>query len=487
MSALFDTNAIRDNNPPELVFSKLDIPFVRKGDKLKADCPSCGKTKKFDYNVSKDVFFCFGCSFGQDCRGVIDLVMAVLGRDFIEACKYLGGATSLTPSEKRAAEDKRKEWAAKAKREETNKLRRTKKQMEDILEFSVPGKGTLAEVYLKTRGHSKGLDALGWPDDIWFHPGLEAFVGEGKERRAAGTFPAMISKGRDHKGKLVLLHRTYLMSKDGDPKNGMVKAVPSLPDELMDEWNAKQMVGVLSRCDSGVFLGASAGITDDPNLPIITAEGIESTYALATAGIKGVFYAALSLNRIVGSVGADGTNIKGWRPPEAGRPVIIAGDNDLSPTPNFPDFEDIDGKKVSGPRAEALFERAGNRLISLGHNTGVWLPPLGCDPEDALFQPAEETIDHEGQSSAGEQSASSAPGEDEVSAESQSETDFKKAIKVVQHSRKASTSYIQRQLAIGYNRAASIIERMEEKGFIGPIGSGGKREIFLPELESEDA
>ena len=60
---------------------------------------------------------------------------------------------------------------------------------------------------------------------------------------------------------------------------------------------------------------------------------------------------------------------------------------------------------------------------------------------------------------------------------------FDKAVQIVATDRKASTSYIQRRLGIGYNRAATLIERMEADGMIGPSGPGGKREIFLPEAE----
>ncbi|GGE42981.1 DNA translocase FtsK [Marinicauda pacifica] len=60
---------------------------------------------------------------------------------------------------------------------------------------------------------------------------------------------------------------------------------------------------------------------------------------------------------------------------------------------------------------------------------------------------------------------------------------FDQAVAVVARDRKASTSYIQRRLQIGYNRAASLIERMEDEGMIGPADHAGKREIFLPERE----
>jgi S-DNA-T family DNA segregation ATPase FtsK/SpoIIIE len=58
---------------------------------------------------------------------------------------------------------------------------------------------------------------------------------------------------------------------------------------------------------------------------------------------------------------------------------------------------------------------------------------------------------------------------------------FDQAVAIVAKDRKASTSYIQRRLSIGYNRAANLVERMESEGMIGPSGPGGKREIFLPE------
>jgi S-DNA-T family DNA segregation ATPase FtsK/SpoIIIE len=45
--------------------------------------------------------------------------------------------------------------------------------------------------------------------------------------------------------------------------------------------------------------------------------------------------------------------------------------------------------------------------------------------------------------------------------------------------RKASTSYIQRRLQIGYNRAASLMERMEQEGVVGQANHAGKREILI--------
>jgi S-DNA-T family DNA segregation ATPase FtsK/SpoIIIE len=61
---------------------------------------------------------------------------------------------------------------------------------------------------------------------------------------------------------------------------------------------------------------------------------------------------------------------------------------------------------------------------------------------------------------------------------------FAQAVAIVKRDRKASTSYIQRRLQIGYNRAASLMERMEEEGIVGAPNHSGKREILVAEEES---
>lgn len=60
---------------------------------------------------------------------------------------------------------------------------------------------------------------------------------------------------------------------------------------------------------------------------------------------------------------------------------------------------------------------------------------------------------------------------------------FSQAVAIVKRDRKASTSYIQRRLQIGYNRAATLMERMELEGIVGQPNHAGKREILVPEDE----
>jgi len=56
---------------------------------------------------------------------------------------------------------------------------------------------------------------------------------------------------------------------------------------------------------------------------------------------------------------------------------------------------------------------------------------------------------------------------------------YQQAVQIVLRDKKASTSYIQRRLQIGYNRAASLMERMEHEGVVGQANHAGKREILL--------
>jgi S-DNA-T family DNA segregation ATPase FtsK/SpoIIIE len=63
---------------------------------------------------------------------------------------------------------------------------------------------------------------------------------------------------------------------------------------------------------------------------------------------------------------------------------------------------------------------------------------------------------------------------------------YSQAVQVVLRDKKCSTSYIQRRLQIGYNRAASLVERMENEGIVGAANHAGKREILMHGNEVEE-
>ena len=55
---------------------------------------------------------------------------------------------------------------------------------------------------------------------------------------------------------------------------------------------------------------------------------------------------------------------------------------------------------------------------------------------------------------------------------------YQQAVEIVRNDKKASTSYIQRRLRIGYNRAAALIDRMQDEGIVGPADHVGRREVI---------
>ncbi|MDH5378296.1 MAG: DNA translocase FtsK, partial [Gammaproteobacteria bacterium] len=83
--------------------------------------------------------------------------------------------------------------------------------------------------------------------------------------------------------------------------------------------------------------------------------------------------------------------------------------------------------------------------------------------------------------SSGEGSSGGIPGLDE---DESGEADplYDAAVSIVAQTRKASISSIQRKLKVGYNRAARMVETMEEAGIVSPVQSNGQREVLIPEL-----
>jgi len=87
-----------------------------------------------------------------------------------------------------------------------------------------------------------------------------------------------------------------------------------------------------------------------------------------------------------------------------------------------------------------------------------------------------------------EQSAggdTSLPGETGGDNGGESDALYDQAVQIVTESRKASISYVQRRLKIGYNRAARIVEDMEAAGVVTPVQSNGSREVIAPAPPSQ--
>jgi S-DNA-T family DNA segregation ATPase FtsK/SpoIIIE len=57
---------------------------------------------------------------------------------------------------------------------------------------------------------------------------------------------------------------------------------------------------------------------------------------------------------------------------------------------------------------------------------------------------------------------------------------YDQAVEIVLKDRKASISYVQRKLRIGYNRSANLLEQMEQAGLVSALTSSGQREVLVP-------
>jgi S-DNA-T family DNA segregation ATPase FtsK/SpoIIIE len=128
----------------------------------------------------------------------------------------------------------------------------------------------------------------------------------------------------------------------------------------------------------------------------------------------------------------------------------------------------------------------------LGHGDMLFMPPGTGIPErihgafvgdhevhnvvDSIKGDSEPDYHEEIVRGPDEGGAEAIPGLDAVSEDM--DPLYDEAVKIVTESRKASISYIQRRLKIGYNRAARIVEEMENSGLVGPLESNGSREIL---------
>ena len=74
--------------------------------------------------------------------------------------------------------------------------------------------------------------------------------------------------------------------------------------------------------------------------------------------------------------------------------------------------------------------------------------------------------------------------EEEGEAESDEKVDplYDRAVQVVADTQRCSTSWLQRKLTIGYNRAAKIVEMMEKRGVVGPPNGARDREVLVSPL-----
>jgi len=104
------------------------------------------------------------------------------------------------------------------------------------------------------------------------------------------------------------------------------------------------------------------------------------------------------------------------------------------------------------------------------HRVVAWLKAQ-CGEPDYIDGVLEAQTDAEG--------GSGSEGEGDASAGGETDPLYDQAVAIVLQDRKASISYVQRKLKIGYNRAARLLEDMERAGLVSALTSSGQRDILV--------
>jgi S-DNA-T family DNA segregation ATPase FtsK/SpoIIIE len=140
----------------------------------------------------------------------------------------------------------------------------------------------------------------------------------------------------------------------------------------------------------------------------------------------------------------------------------------------------IDSRTILNEQGAEQLLGQGDMLYSLG--TGQTARAHGAFVSDDEVERVAEALRRQGPPSYVDGITDTPPRSDAVGAEPRaaSEDDlYDMAVAIVLRDRKASTSYLQRRLSIGYNRSADLVERMEREGLIGPANNVGRREILI--------
>ena len=144
----------------------------------------------------------------------------------------------------------------------------------------------------------------------------------------------------------------------------------------------------------------------------------------------------------------------------------------------------VDSRTILGEQgAEQLLGRGDMLYMSGGAQTGRIHGPFVADEE------VEEVVTFLKQFGEPEYLSDVLEGEDSdvdavlglAPAGPSDNAEYDMAVSIVLRDRKCSTSYIQRKMEIGYNKAARLVERMEEENVVSPANHVGKREILVPE------
>jgi hypothetical protein len=351
-----DIDAIRGSVSLLDLAAKYGMQMRRKGRDYWGLSPfKAERTASFKISPDRNQYYCFATAQGGD---VFAFVQAIENCDFPAALERLrdwSGIRDDDATQERAEHMRRQRAvmeAAEARAREGKALRAA-----DIWRRGMPAAGTLAEMYLRSRGIDVAAleQVYGWrvPPSLRFIAKHTYRYQDDSGRTS--VHPAMIGKAVDIEGKGRGVHQTFLAA------DGRSKA--ALP---------------ISKLTLGAIWGAG-GWLSDPVEDAVIGEGYETTLTVM---------AALARNgrRIFGVSALALANLAGGKLP--------GSDDDTEPAPDKPGLllpecvrrvtllMDADGKDPAN--AERLTRRAAAKFAARGIEVSIAAPPLGCDFNDLV-------------------------------------------------------------------------------------------------------
>jgi hypothetical protein len=369
---------IKARNPCDQVAAQW-VTLRRHGKKMMGPCPLHSPDPhakdSTGFECDAEGWVCACCSDGGD---VIKLMMKREGIEFTAAVERLGGAREIDPVEDAKAEAARAVRKIEREAEHNTWRDRERGRAWDLLKYTRPIGGTLAERYLR---EIRGLDV---PADVqlWFDPAARLYVEDRPKFRLVHSGPAMLAKiQRD--GRFAGVHTTWL---DLARPKGKARIVDSKSGA---ELPSKKVRG--SKKGGHIDL---TGCKDDPR-ELVLGEGIEKVLAIWTAYAASgrdlthtAFWTSVDLGNLAGKASSSVPH-PSMKTDKGRVPRVPGPDPNLdSPAIAIPDTVErlvLLGDSTSDPfTTQCVMARAAKRYAREGRTVVCAWAPAANDFDDLL-------------------------------------------------------------------------------------------------------
>jgi S-DNA-T family DNA segregation ATPase FtsK/SpoIIIE len=138
----------------------------------------------------------------------------------------------------------------------------------------------------------------------------------------------------------------------------------------------------------------------------------------------------------------------------------------------------VDSKTILDEQGAELLLGRGDMLVKLNGSTETHRAQCPFVSEEEVNR-LTDYLRTQGTPEYHEAILAAAPDDEEAADEQEVDARFEEAVRIVAETRRCSTSWLQRKMTIGYNRAAKIVEMMERRGLVGPPNGARDREVLM--------